>query len=176
MTLTGFDASAPMAASASEVGSRYQIPAKTRILALYGGPRALYRFVPPDQYRDLVFRLCSEEKLPVDAVCRLIWAESQWDPSAQNHSGEYRGLGWDAGLMQINSRNWDSWCKKYNHGNRANPLDAVANLTVGIRAFGALYRRQGSFHNAYLAWNAGESRVADPPSATKQYAEDIQEG
>jgi len=107
--------------------------------------------------------------LPTDAVCRIIWDESHWNPRAVNRSGEAYGLGVDRGLMQLNSRNYDEWSQRYNGGVKINPYDPPTNLRVGIRHFGDLVRQYGTFRLAYTAWNAGRSQAFHPPRSTKAF-------
>ena len=174
--LLGFDATVPFSPPAVQEVAKYHLTPSDEPAGLLEANAAVFRFIPPPQYRDLVYRLCAEQNLPVDAVCRLVWAESRWDTSAENRTGEARGRGCDRGLLQINSRNWEDWCLRYNDGKAGNPFDPICNLTVGIRAFGDIYRRQGIFHRVYLSWNAGEPSVDKAPASTLRYARAIVRG
>lgn len=135
------------------------------------GPGIL-RYLPPEPYRKTVEFYCAEQGLYVDMVCRLIWEESRWDFTAENHSGELLGRGVDRNLMQINSRNWEAWCLLYNGGVVGDPKDPQVHLKVGIRCFGEYVRLHG-YRLAYIRWNAGQLRLTNPPETTKKYVRRI---
>ena len=128
----------------------------------------VYRYFPPKEYREWVEWYCREQGLYVDLISRQIWEESRWDPLAENTSGEATGRGTDRGLMQINSRNWVSWCRRYNGGVVGDPFDPQTNLRVGIRAMGD-YVRTHRYRLSFVRWNAGHGRLDNPPQSTLAY-------
>ena len=140
---------------------------RTQPQALLDPSGGLLRYLPPRKYADVVYRYCAEQHLAVDAVCRLVWGESKWNPYDSNVN-RY-GMGVDRGLMQLNSRCLEDFASLYNEGRPINVYNGEENLKVGIRHLGALVRKYGNLRLAYNAWNAGKSRAYRPPHKTKLY-------
>ena len=76
--------------------------------------------------------------MPVEVVLAIMKTESQSfnvNARSSNPDGSY-----DSGIMQINSGNISAFARRYSVPEfRNNPMDPVANVTVGIRHIAEMY-------------------------------------
>lgn len=91
-----------------------------------------------DELFNVIQTECANSNVPVEVVLAIMKTESQSfnvNAKSSNSDGSY-----DSGIMQINSGNISAFARRYNVPEfRNNPMDPVANVTVGIRHIAEMY-------------------------------------
>ena len=91
-----------------------------------------------DELFNVIQTECANSNVPVEVVLAIMKTESQSfnvNAKSSNSDGSY-----DSGIMQINSSNISAFARRYNVPEfRNNPMDPVANVTVGIRHIAEMY-------------------------------------
>lgn len=91
-----------------------------------------------DELFQVIVNECNNSNVPLNVVLAIMKTESQSfnvNARSSNSDGSY-----DSGIMQINSGNITVFAKRYNVPEFANnPMDPVANVTVGIRHIAEMY-------------------------------------
>ena len=118
------------------------------------------RFLPPAEFRAVVISAAAEFGVPLDIAGRLAYEESRWNPEAvgQNTNGTT-----DRGLYQLNSAYHD-------------PKSVRENVRTGLRYLAQCWRTTGSWKRAVVAYNAGPSRVDNPPERSVKLARRVTGG
>mgnify|MGYP001328457189 CR=1 FL=1 len=117
-----------------------------------------------------VWLRCRDTDVPFIIACRLIYAESRWNPRAigDRDSGGGRSLG----LMQLAEKYLPDYARRFNGGEKIDPWNPRVSIRIGLHYLAQLYKRFGSWWAAVAAYNCGESRVERGliPRATITYA------
>lgn len=91
-----------------------------------------------DELFQVIVNECNNSNVPLNVVLAIMKTESQSfniNARSSNSDGSY-----DSGIMQINSGNIAGFAKRYNVPEFANnPMDPVANVTVGVRHIAEMY-------------------------------------
>ncbi len=106
----------------------------------------------PVKYYDTLVQYCTEFRVPIVYVARLIQWESGWDPYASNKNSNGTI---DKGLMMHNSSSLDDFALRYNHNIKYDPFNWKDNLRIGINHLSVLRKKTGSWFGAICAYNMG---------------------
>ena len=114
-------------------------------------------FIAPRAYSASVMHWASYYGVPLDIAVRLAYEESRWDENAmhRNRNGTY-----DHGLYQLNSR-------YYRVGGPGR------DIRLGLGHLASMYRITGTWRKAVIAYNAGASRVLNPPASSHRLADRV---
>jgi len=112
-----------------------------------------------------------DQKVPVNLVLSLVYAESEFDYKAYNENvkdGEVVSI--DRGLFQLNN-------KSFPELKRDDFYNPHKNMKIGISYLKFLYERFGTWERAVLAYNCGPAKLAKSgaPIKTKAYLKKILE-
>lgn len=99
-------------------------------------------------FQQYVTLICDAHGVDPVLAYAVMWQESNYDSSAVNASESCYGL------MQIHQ------CNFIEYG-LDKPLDAYANVTVGITMLGELTAKYGDVHRTLMAYNCGESGATE---------------
>ena len=122
------------------------------ILNISINAKEYYGIEIPNKYYNTIIEYCTEYKVPIIYVTKLIEWESNWDESCItiNRNGTK-----DYGLMKHNSNSLDDFSRWYNNGNKYDPLNWNLNLKIGIMHLANLRKQTGSWFGALAAYNMG---------------------
>jgi hypothetical protein len=125
--------------------------------AFEAGPLVPQPYMLPVEHAAWVIYCCDEADVPVWLLCRVIQAESGWNPNANRYrsSARYNQDGSrDLGLAQINERALPDLVQ-LNDGVPVDPFDVKTSIKVCARILGSNYRLTGSWRTAVMCYNAG---------------------
>lgn len=118
----------------------------------------------PMQYRDILAYHCEQEGVPYPLMARIAETESEWNPMAVSHTGDY-------GLWQLNAKYLDYFSWKFNDGEPIDPHDPWTSTKVACRYIAYLYALSGDYRLSVAAYNCGATRLftEGAPSSTIKY-------
>jgi soluble lytic murein transglycosylase-like protein len=111
----------------------------------------------PECYKELIFEINKETKIPLLYIANWIIGESSWDKNCVHLNKKDNTF--DFGLSQINSKNLGEFAIKYNEGQVFNPFNAYDSLKIGMRHVRYLYNKYHDWQLAFTAYNKGEGTV-----------------
>jgi soluble lytic murein transglycosylase len=117
---------------------------------------ALYKWVYPDKYHDIVTKYSAEYSVPKELVFAVIKVESDFDENAVSSANA-------VGLMQMMPETFE-WLTKdilREHLSAGMLYDPETNIKYGTYYLSRLYNRFGDWDTALAAYNGGEGRVSD---------------
>jgi len=130
----------------------------------------------PKQYRESIYKACTEVKIPQDILARIIEAESSWDytkKSLPNKNGTI-----DHGLCQLNSKSLEDFQYRYNKGETIDPYNPELSIRIAARYLASLQKITNDWRKTVAAYNCGLSKVKANaiPVNTQKYVEKIMGG
>lgn len=159
----------------SEATSAYM--SKQEIIIVdYDLPEVL---IPKVDIRTYTAILCLREEIPFEIMDRLITKESNWNQDCISYNRkEGKVVSKDIGLMQLNSKYYESFIKAYKEeGTEVSDYDiknnAYHNVYIGTMYLKDLYTYFGDWRKAVQAYNCGTGTVmrGRVPKSTLQYAD-----
>lgn len=124
--------------------------------------------VVPQEYAPALIYAAGMTGFPIDALARVIEAESGFNPRCV---GVNRNGTRDYGIAQLNSEYLEYFALHYNSGYIIDPFDAETGIIIAARYLSALYAETGNMRQAVAAYNCGLSRVRSGvlPMITEDY-------
>ncbi len=116
-----------------------------------------YKYIIPDEYVLLVMKNASKYHIPVYILTGLIWHESKWNFLALNHNNNGSI---DAGIMQLNSVNYDEFKWRFNNNKDMDWFKVEQNIVIGCKYLQWIYNNKKlgnySWYKTIVRWNGNK--------------------